>query len=209
MADDLDDFLDGGEASEEKSAKTQPRGANSKPAAGRDAMVFKKPMSVTFLATALGMGPRTVQKKLAECPPIGSSRNAPLYDFKQAMPYLIKPKATDIREALKTLSDGDLPTSLQKDVWDARIKEQTWRSRAGELWKTEDVLEVLGDAFQALASTTKLWTDQIADKQDLPNETRQALMQRVDDLNEMLHQRLVEMPREKQTLSQEAEHSEE
>ncbi|MFV0443904.1 MAG: hypothetical protein ACK5Q5_10065 [Planctomycetaceae bacterium] len=196
MADDLDAFF------EDAPQKM-------KPASGRDASVFRKPMSATFLATAMGMGPRTVQKKLAECPPIGHSRNAPLYDFAQAMPYLVKPKAADIREALKQIGESDLPMSLQKDVWDARIKEQTWRSRAGELWKTEDVLEVLGDAFQALSSTTKLWTDQIADKHDLPIEVRETLMKRVDVLNEMLHRRLVEMPKEKQTLSQESEHPEE
>ncbi len=207
MDDDLDDFLDGGK-SEDKEEKAPPKTA-MKPAAGRDAMVFRRPMSATFLATALGMGPRTVQKKLAECPPIGYARNAPLYDFSQAMPYLVKPKAADIREALKKIGESDLPLSLQKDVWDARIKEQTWRSRAGELWKTEDVLEVLGDAFQALSSTTKLWTDQIADQHDLPTEVRDTLMKRVDALNEMLHRRLVEMPKEKQTLSQESEHAEE
>lgn len=207
MDDDLDDFLDGGK-SEDKEEKAPPKTA-MKPAAGRDAMVFRRPMSATFLATALGMGPRTVQKKLAECPPIGYARNAPLYDFSQAMPYLVKPKAADIREALKKIGESDLPLSLQKDVWDARIKEQTWRSRAGELWKTEDVLEVLGDAFQALSSTTKLWTDQIADQHDLPTEVRDTLMKRVDALNEMLHRRLVEMPKEKQTLPQESEHAEE
>lgn len=207
MDDDLDDFLDGGK-SEDKEEKAPPKTA-MKSAAGRDAMVFRRPMSATFLATALGMGPRTVQKKLAECPPIGYARNAPLYDFSQAMPYLVKPKAADIREALKKIGESDLPLSLQKDVWDARIKEQTWRSRAGELWKTEDVLEVLGDAFQALSSTTKLWTDQIADQHDLPTEVRDTLMKRVDALNEMLHRRLVEMPKEKQTLSQESEHAEE
>lgn len=199
MSDDLDSFLDG------SGEDDGPVHAKLKPAAGRDAQIFQRPMSATFLATMLGMGPRTVQKKLAECPPIGQARSAPLYDFRQALPYLVSPKANDIKAMIKKLGVHELPQSLQKDVWDARLKEQQWRERAGDLWRSEAVMEVFGDTFQALSSTMKLWTDQIAEENDLPNEVRDALMTRVDGLQKMLHERLVQMPGDKVTKSQVSE----
>jgi hypothetical protein len=76
---------------------------------------------------------------------------------------------------------------------------------AGELWATDDVLEVLGEAFQRLKTTTQLWIDQIGDNHSLPVEARKELTALVDALQADLHKTLVEMPKEKATRSQMAD----
>lgn len=160
------------------------------------------PVSIAFLADALGMAAPTVRKRLASLPPLGNLRGGnPLYDFRQALPYLVTPRL-DLEKVLASVSAGDLPPSLQKDVWDARLKAQKWMLLAGELWATDDVLEVLGEAFQRLKTTTQLWIDQISDNHSLPADARRELTILVDSLQADLHKTLVEMPAERATTSQ-------
>lgn len=203
MSDDFD-LLDmspeGGEPAPEK-LQTKPMGSAGR-ADARVVQALLQPVSITFLAQILKMERRTVNKRLAALAPIAQHRgNTPLYDFRQAMQYLVIPK-TDVSEAIKKMGTADLPTSLQKDVWDAKLKAQTWRERAGELWRTDQVLEVLGDAFQRLRTTTQLWIDQIGDKHSLPAPARKELVELVDALQADLHQALVKMPEERSTMSQ-------
>lgn len=206
MSDDLLDLSPEDDAPRPKrpygeKARIKPLGSPGQ-ADGRVVQALLQPVSITFLAQVLKMERRTVIKRLAPLAPIGQHRGqTPLYDFRQAMQYLVTPKV-DIAEAIKKMGTDDLPTSLQKDVWDAKLKAQKWMANAGELWRTEDVLEVLGEAFQRLKTTTQLWIDQIADEQMLPAEARKALTEKVDALQQDLHRSLVKMPQEKATRSQ-------
>lgn len=161
-----------------------------------------RPVSITFLSEVLGQDRKAITRKLAELPPVATYRNSvPLYNFRQALEYLVKPKI-DAAEVIRKMGLDELPVGLQKDVWDARLKQQKWMQEAGELWPTDDVLEVLGDAFQRIKSTTQLWVDQLADTHALPDEARADLVKAVDGLQQSLHQTLVEMPTEKATGSQ-------
>lgn len=170
----------------------------------RAIQALHRPVSITFLADAFAMDRSTVTRRLASLPPVGQHRgNTPLYDFRQAASYLVKPQV-DMEQILKSLSADALPPSLQKDVWDARLKAQKWMVQAGQLWATDDVLEVLGEAFQRLKTTTQLWIDQIGDNHALPIAARKELTVLVDTLQADLHKSLVEMPQERATLSQAA-----
>ncbi|MEM1430015.1 MAG: hypothetical protein AAGG09_11210 [Pseudomonadota bacterium] len=173
---------------------------------------LQEPVTATFISKALGMDRKRVVGLLSKLEPVGlHRRNVPLYNFRQALGVLIQPKVTPkmIEDRLKRMSADDIPASLQKDVWDARLKAQKWMVQAGELWPTEDVLEVLGDTFQTLKTTTQLWIDQIGDNHDLPEKARQELTLLVDGLQKDLHQRLVEMPKERATPAQVAAAKEE
>jgi len=172
---------------------------------GEVVQALHRPVSITFLSQAMDMDRKNVTKKLSALTPISYHRgNVPLYDFRQAMQYLVAPKV-DVAAYVRKMGVGDLPAALQKDVWDARLKEQKWRQNAGELWPTDAVLDVLGEAFKRLKTTAQLWIDQIAESQALPAEVRQELTERVDALQADLHRALVEMPRERATESQLAE----
>lgn len=186
-----------------KARKEAPKGMSV--TAASDATILaalERPVSVTFLSQALRMTTATVKRKVRALPPIRYHRkNQPLYDFRQAVMYLVPPKV-DVAEYVRKMGVGDLPQELQKDVWDARLKEQKWRKAAGELWETDDVLDVLGDAFQRLKTTTQLWADHISDDFGLAPEVRDALVEKVDELNADLHRALVKMPKDRETKSQ-------
>lgn len=222
MSDDLDDLL-GPDPEEETQTRGpgRPKGSASKPKAEKKApgqaastggradattiQALHRPVSITFLSEALGMDRKTVTRKLADLPHVAQHRGqTPLYDFRQAVQYLVKPKV-NIAEYVRKMGVGDLPMALQKDVWDARLKEQKWRKDAGELWATEDVLEVLGEAFQRLKTTTQLWIDQIGESHALSAAARKELTGMVDGLQSDLHLTLVEMPKDRTTESQVSE----
>lgn len=203
MTDDVEDLL--GEEPETPARKPRRKehvasGGYQNPGASV-VQAMLKPVSITFISEVLLMDRKTVTRRLKDLPHVSMHRgNSPLYDFRQALPYLVTPKI-DMDALVKRLNADDLPASLQKDVWDARLKALQWRERAGELWKTDDVLEVLGEAFQRLKTTTQLWIDQIGDNHALPAAARKELTDLVDGLQTDLHQTLVEMPRDKSTLS--------
>ena len=214
-SDDLLDMGDDEPTPTPKRGPGRPRGSKTK-AKAPTAMVrsdsalvaaLRLPVGITFIGDVLRMDRETVKKRLAACPPIEYHKgNVPLYDFRQAIDYLAVPKADKVT-IMRAMRAGELPADLQKDVWDARLKEQKWRKEAGELWPTEDVLEVLGNAFQRLKTTTQLWIDQIGDTHALPAAARKELTDRVDALQADLHRALVEMPKEKATLSQAGDHA--
>ena len=161
-----------------------------------------QPVSISFLADVLGRDKGTVRKRLAGLPAMGYHRgNTPLYDFRQALEYLVTPRF-NAAEAIKRLGTDDLPTSLQKDVWDAKLKKQQWEEKAKDLWRTEDVMAVLGEAFLRLRTTTQLWSDQLGENHALPAEVRADLTKMVDGLQSDLHKTLVEMPQQRATKSQ-------
>jgi hypothetical protein len=209
MNDDIDDLL-GPDPDEQPKPRNRP--SRAKPArtlapakAGTDSSVVQallRPVSITFLADVLQKDRKTVAKRLAGLTPMGQHRgNISLYDFRQALEYLVTPRF-DAAAAIKRMGTDDLPTGLQKDVWDAKLKSQKWMLLAGDLWQTEDVMAVLGEAFQRLKTTTQLWIDQLSESHALSAEVRTDLTAMVDGLQTDLHTTLVEMPQEKTTSSQ-------
>jgi len=206
---DIDDLLGGepetpkpqGKSPAKKSAaNTKAPGARAPTAAVVQTLL--QPVSVSFLADVFQKDKKTIVKRLAGLAPMGTHRgNIPLYDFRQAAEYIVTPRV-NMAEAIKKMGTDDMPAGLQKDVWDAKLKAQKWMAQAAELWPTEDVLDVLGDTFQRLKTTTQLWIDQLGESHALSAEARKDLMGRVDGLQKDLHQTLVEMPSQRATKAQ-------
>ena len=164
------------------------------------AQTIYAPVGVRALATIFKMSGYTVKKRLADCPPAKRKGSGYLYDIGQAARYLVDP-VIDIKEFIKGLKTEDLPLALQKDYWDAKKKQQDWELRAGELWRTDDVLEVLGEAFKNLKSSIQLVADTVDREETLSPEQRRIIIEYMDGLQDDLHASLVKMPKKKRTPS--------
>jgi hypothetical protein len=116
------------------------------------------------------------------------------------------PSQAAVHDAIRNMNSSDLPPDLQKDVWDARLKEIKWRELAGELWRTSDVTEVLAETFKVMRQSIQLWADNLETETELPPEIRSRIIEMADILQAELHQKLVEMPKLKQTRSIESDH---
>lgn len=162
---------------------------------------FWRPVNVQFLLDVYRLAnSKEVHKKLAECTPVAwDDKGFPQYDFIEASSYLIKPRGGDLVALIRNMKSSDLPPALMPAVWKAKLDEQTWNTRAGNLWRTEDVLDMFGEIFLLMKSTMQLWVETLNDRGDLSAEQWEAMNQMVYGLQTELHEKLVELPKKRRT----------
>jgi hypothetical protein len=161
-------------------------------------------VTVGWLSKVFGMDPSDVKKRLADCPPLFKRKAGYVYSLPIAAKYLVKP-VFDVQKYLSTMKASELPNGLQKDYWDAALKRQKWEENAGHLWRTEAVLEVLGEAFKTMKFSMQLWADNLERVTGLTEEQRKLLVGMVDGLQDELYQHMVQQARERSTPSTRAE----
>lgn len=139
------------------------------------------------------MSRATVNEKLKNCPihRRHPTKGHPYYDIKTAAAYLVE-QQYDPEQFLKKIKAGDLPLKLQESFWNAKIKEMKFKVLAGELWPTQNVMDVLSDTFQLISGKTKLWVDDLEEVTQINDEQRKHLMALVDDLITEIRKALIE-----------------
>lgn len=157
----------------------------------------RAPVSVDYLANVFRLSRDTVRKKLADCPEVTPNR----YDFLEASQRLVVPRFS-VEEYLRVLKKGDMPPTLLDATWSAMLKRQRWEENAGDLWRTEKVVEVFGEAFKRMKTSLQLFTDAVEQEHVLSEPQRQTLVRLVDGLQRDLHEQLVGMVKQKRTPSQ-------
>lgn len=184
-----------------EAAELKRLGARPKTAGGQSEAteaIFAKGVSVSFLCKVFRMSPSTVREKLAKCTPIPGSGNdgsgkqqSFRYDLAEAASYLVKPSLTT-DQVLAAMKSSDLPPSIQQQFWNAQLRRQEWEERAGELWRTDKVREVLGTTFQTMKFTMQLWIDSIELKTKVTDKQREVLQELVDGLQREIYKALVD-----------------
>src|SRR5690625_2162059 len=157
-------------------------------------------VSSNWLATMFGHDKNTIQKKLAKAnlEIVGRRNGGPLYRLADAAPYLVKPEV-DLVEYVKGLRPHDLPPMLNDAYWSAMLKRQKWEENARDLWRSEDVLEVLGDLNFQVRNTVNLWVEDVDRLDALTPKQRQIINERADDLLQLFYNMLVELPTKRST----------
>lgn len=163
-----------------------------------DLVGTRKGVSVNWLSQVFKMTPENVRRRLADCPPVAVDGKANKYDVKDAAEYLVDPKI-DLDRYLKDMKSSDLPASLQKEIWDARLKRQKWEVQAGELWHTSDVLAVLSSTFGIIKSSVQLWPDTVERQTGITDAQRELLIKLGDTLQNEVHQGLLGAAKERNT----------
>ena len=81
------------------------------------------------------------------------------------------------------------------------LKQQKWEENAGDLWRTTQVRDALGDTFQTIKFTMQLWVDSLERQTTLTNDQREIIVAMVDALQNEVYTSLVEKSAEKSTRS--------
>lgn len=153
---------------------------------------FFNGMTIPRLAQLFRLDRRTVTEKLRPLRPTGERRGAPTYHVADAAPYLVDP-IVDIEEYLKNIGPSDLPPSLQAQYWNAQNGKLKYKEQAGDLWRTQQVLEVLTGVFRSLTQSLRLLADRVEAQTGLTPEQRAIIEREVSDKAiDMLRQRLIE-----------------
>lgn len=164
-------------------------------------------VSIPWLVTNFRMGRGKVEKLLQQggVRPLRHANNGGAYfDLPAAASCLVTPKQ-DFNAFLKTLKPSDLPVQMQDAWWAAKLKEQKFRSQAGDLWPTAAVMQVFGDTHKMIKNKVQLWPDTIVESVGMNDEQREVMHQLMVDLLNELAESLMDDSKINETRSQLAE----
>lgn len=158
-------------------------------------------VTVNWLMQAFQMSREDVRKRVAACAPLRyDGNNRPVYDFREAASYLVKPKI-DIQTYIKQLKPKQLPNEMQTEYWSARLKQQNWEVKAGKLWRTEDVVDLFSEMFKNIKQTCQLFPDTIERESGLTEPQRKRIVELVDALQQEIYESVVELSKKRKTPS--------
>lgn len=149
-----------------------------------------KGVTIGWLAQAFNFNHHQVKAKLRDCPPLYRKKDGFVYSLPVAVPYLIKP-VFNIEEYLKTARIEDLPLRLQTEFWAAMNKKREYEEATGQLWRSEDVFEILGQVFQMMKNTIQLWSSDVEKKTEMSEAQRVFVKAQCDKLQDKIYEALV------------------
>lgn len=214
MSDDFEDLLGGEPKPDPKKPvrplrslrrtntkqKIDPDASKEKPLADDDLPLvgeFLRPVGTKFLAQVFGKQPYQIEKRLTKCPIVGTQKVAgqdkPLYDFTTALAYLIEPKG-NIEEWFASKNAATLPPYVNKMFWDSAHQRNRVMRSSGDLWHTEDVMTALGRVALTIKEETQLWIENLPNRDMLTDEQYTALTKEVYRLQDIIRERMIEMP---------------
>lgn len=125
-----------------------------------EAMLFEG-ASLSQLSRLFSMDIRKVKAKLHGCGPVATRAGAPIYSIAEASRYLVEP-ILDIDEWIKRMNHTDLPMMLRKEYWAGMRSRQLYEEHAGDLWRTDKVIEHVTEILKTISMSLRLVSDKVA-----------------------------------------------
>ena len=110
-----------------------------------------------------------------------TGKGSPLYDLGEAAERLVKPKM-DLNEYLADITVDDLPDRLKETFWNSKLKQQRFEKNAGELWRTEAVIQVFGSVLKDIKERMRLINTMAESTLAMDQEQLAGLRQIVEDI---------------------------
>lgn len=160
-----------------------------------EAMIFQG-CTQSQLVMIFKMDRRDIAQRImhAQVDPCGERGGFPIYQISEVAPYLVKPRhsAAKIEEYLKKMNPADLPKVLAKEFWAGQRSRQEFLIREGDLWETDQVMQVFSEAFKVIRQSALLFRDAIDKQHMLTNEQSKFLEGLTDGLLHDMANRLQE-----------------
>lgn len=120
------------------------------------------------------MDHRTIKTKLfkGRVKPVGKRAGSDIYALHEVAPYLVKP-IFDVATYLKQMDPRELPKHLSKEFWAGQRSRQEYEEKAGQLWKTEKIVEEVGELMKLVKMSALLMVDAIERQSELNDKQRE------------------------------------
>lgn len=161
------------------------------------AMLFEG-ASLSQLAQMFGQDVRKVKAKLHGCAPSDTRAGHPIYRIKDAARYLVEP-IWGIDEYITRMNHADLPMMLRKEYWAGMRSKQIYEQAAGDLWPTEQVIDLMSGMLKTISMSLKLASDAVDREVGLTSQQRKTVISLMDSALANAHDKL------KHTLSESQE----
>lgn len=137
--------------------------------------------TLTQLGAIFKMDHRTLVRKLQDgnvkpCKVTKNIRNqdVELYSISEAAVHLVKP-IIDVEKYVTTMDHRDLPKMLTKEYWAGQRSRQMYEENAGLLWRTEKVVEEVGELMKLFKMNTLLLNDAVERQTELSERQREII----------------------------------
>lgn len=157
--------------------------------------ILNEGVSVSFLATFFSMDKRHVALKLPGVRVIQTVDGHPRYDFKEAIQKLARPSPEQVMEYVKKMRPNDLPPIMQSEFWNAQLRRQKFEKEAGDLWHTEDVLEMISEVFKAVRTSAMLMADAVERETSLTPKQREIVVSLTDAMLADIREKTLDNPK--------------
>lgn len=128
----------------------------------------------------------------AKIAPCGERQGYPIYKLKDVAPVMVPPREADVSDVIRNMSPKDLPPALTKEYWAAQHARLKFEEDRGDLWRTEEVIEMLSEVFKTLRMSILLMPDQLEKQSQLTDQQRNIVMGMIDGLLNDLADSLIE-----------------
>lgn len=143
-----------------------------------EAMLFDG-CNLTQLAKIFRMERRDLSPKLREVTPCGERGGYPIYYIHEVAPHVVKP-IYDIENYIMRMNHNDLPKMVSKEFWNGLKARQEYQLKAGELWPTDKVVEVMSEAFKQMRMSLLLMGDALDRETTLTEQQQTRLRTMID-----------------------------
>ncbi len=136
------------------------------------AIIFEG-LNMTQLSKLFHLDYGTVTEKIFKSgvKPVGRRMGGDIYNFIDVAPYLIKP-IFDVETYIKRMDHRELPKQLTKEFWAGLRSKQDYEEKAGLLWRTETVVERVGELMKLIKMSTLLMLDGVERQTELSDRQR-------------------------------------
>lgn len=121
-----------------------------------------KGFSINQLAELFEMDRRTVTDRLRDVEPSGTRASHSVYRMVDAAPKLLGVGENSVKTSIRNANE--------KDYWDAQLKKQKFEENAGDLWRTDKVVEILASVFKVFREGVTVFVDRLEYESNLPPE---------------------------------------
>lgn len=135
------------------------------------AMIYEG-VNLSQLSIIFGMDHRVLVQKMHGLEPAGERGGVAIYNIKDAATRLWRPTQDEVDKAIRRMNHADLPKQLTKEYWAGLRSRQAFELEAGDLWRTAQVIEKVGELFKIVKMETQLATDAVERTTELTDRQR-------------------------------------
>lgn len=147
--------------------------------------------NLSELSKLFRMDHRNLVEKLHGVPPSGKRGKANTWRVHEVAPYLVRP-IFDIEEYIKRMHPSELPKMLTKEFWAGQRSRQEYLLKAGDLWPTDQVVEVVGELFKLVKMSATLAADAVERQVEMTPRQRTIVINIMDGMLRDLRQAIIE-----------------
>lgn len=149
-------------------------------------------VSKSVLGKIFGVNRSTVVDKLKGVAPDGNRGGYPIYKIPHVAPILMAVGSKTTEGGVDPNDPSTMLPDMRKDYWDAIAKEQKAKELLGDLWPTEKIIGMCGEAFKIIKLQIQLFEDTVNRQSELSIRQREVIVELADDLLNQVREKLVE-----------------